>query len=91
MKSNSAAISSSICDGMQKTCVSSCTKRRTRVSPVSAPDASLRCRMPNSAMRMGSSLYERSRESKMRQWPGQFIGFSAHFSFSTSSVNMSSL
>ena len=30
------------CDGKQKTCESSCTNRRTRVRPVSAPEASLR-------------------------------------------------
>jgi len=41
-------------------------------------------------MRIGSSRYERSRDAKMRQCDGQFMGLSANVSFSTSSLNMSS-
>ena len=44
------------CEGMQNTCVSSCTNRLTLVSPVKAPDASFLWMMPNSAIRIGSSL-----------------------------------
>jgi hypothetical protein len=42
--------------GLQKMCASSCTKRRTRVRPDSAPLYSLRCSTPKSASRSGSSL-----------------------------------
>lgn len=45
----------------QKMWASSCWKRRTRVRPVRAPDSSLRCRTPKSAMRSGNSLQERGR------------------------------
>ncbi len=50
-------------------CASSCWKRRTRVSPVSAPLNSLRCSTPKSASLMGSSRYERVRCANMRQCP----------------------
>jgi len=53
----------------QKMCASSCWKRRTRVSPVSAPLNSLRCSTPKSASLMGSSRYERVRCANMRQCP----------------------
>lgn len=61
---------------------------RTRVKPLRAPDNSLRCSTPKSAKRSGSSRHERVRLSKMRQWPGQFIGFNANVSFSTSNENI---
>lgn len=54
------------CDCVQKMCASSCWNRRTRVRPLSAPDASFRCRTPKSAMRRGSSRHERSRDANMR-------------------------
>ncbi len=69
-------------------CASSCWNLLTRVSPVSAPDASLRCKTPKSAILIGSSRYERSRRANMRQCPGQFIGFNANLSFSISMLNM---
>jgi len=40
------------------------------------------------AYRRGSSRWERGRRSKARQWPGQFMGLRANFSFSTSKLNM---
>ena len=43
---------------LQKTCASSCWKRRTRVRPAKAPLYSLRCNTPKSASRNGSSLYD---------------------------------
>ena len=76
--------------GVQKMCASSCWKRRTRVRPDRAPEISLRCRTPKSAILRGSSLHERGRCENMRQWPGQFIGFRANSSFSTSNWNMCS-
>lgn len=59
-------ISCSMCAGVQKMCASSCWKRRTRVSPVSAPLSSLRCSTPKSASRSGSSRHERMRLSNSR-------------------------
>ena len=69
-------------------CASSCWKRRTRVRPERAPENSLRCSTPKSAMRSGSSRCERVRMSNMTQWPGQFIGFIANLDSSTSKLNM---
>ena len=54
---------------------SSCAIERTRVMPWSEPVRSFRCSRENSAMRSGSSRYERLRERNTRQCPGQFIGF----------------
>ena len=51
---------------LQKMWASSCWKRRTRVSPERAPDSSLRCSTPKSAMRSGSSRQDRGRWSNMR-------------------------
>lgn len=53
------------CSGVQKMCASSWQKRRTLVSPPSAPECSLRCSAPKSAQRMGSSLHERTRCSNI--------------------------
>ena len=39
----------------RRTCASSCTKARPRISPLSAPDGSLRWHWPNSASRTGRS------------------------------------
>lgn len=76
------------CSGRQKMWASSCWNRRTRVSPVRAPDSSFRCKTPKSAIRRGSSLQDRFRWSKIRQWPGQFMGLRPNCSFSTSKRNM---
>jgi hypothetical protein len=54
---------------LQKTCASSCWKRRTRVSPWRAPLYSLRCSTPKSASRSGSSRYDRVRLPNIRQCP----------------------
>ena len=39
------------------------------------------------ANRRGSSLQDLGRWPNKIQWPGQFIGFRAYFSFSTSKLN----
>eukprot|EP00976_Prorocentrum_cordatum_P093488 1189386-Prorocentrum_minimum.AAC.1 len=72
-------------------CASSCWKRRTRVSPCRAPEASLRCSTPKSARRRGSSRNERLRMANITQCPGQFIGFSPNSWLSISKLNMLSL
>lgn len=52
-------------------CASSCWKRLTRVSPVRAPDSSLRWRTPKSAILSGSSLHERGRWSNIKLKQGR--------------------
>lgn len=73
-----------------KNAPSSWTNRLTRVNPLNAPDASFRCKTPNSANLSGNSLYDLSRESNMTQCPGQFIGLRANSSSSVFSRNISS-
>lgn len=72
----------------QKICASSCWKRRTLVKPVSVPLSSFLCKTPKSANRNGSSRYDRSRNPNIMQCPGQFMGFNANCSFSTSKLNI---
>ena len=58
----------------QKMWASSCWKRRTRVRPVSAPDSSLRCSTPKSAIRRGSSRHDRGRWSNIKLRSGETRG-----------------
>lgn len=51
---------------VQNICASSCWKRLTRVRPERAPESSLRCSTPKSAILRGSSRQERGRWSNIR-------------------------